>query len=197
MNELAELRSGANATLLLDGSLHGDAICVFSKQIYRLSDRVCYLDRLPYLVARLGEDGMTDRFLSEYDAQLSNGTLHHRVSDAFAHPTQPSLRAHMIAARDAGGAMSATLRDRFWHYFYGMINELPCEGEHSDIQVEQQRSHGVRHHMASQRCALIKIAWFSRRPGRQRLAALYLRSVGRVGSVCVFLRRLAGLFLGC
>jgi hypothetical protein len=145
LHELAELRSGANATLFQDGSLHGDAICILSKQMSRLSDRVGYLDRLPYLVARLGEDGMIDRFLSEYDAQLPNGTLHHRVSDAFAHPTQPSLRAHMIAARDAGGAMSATLRDRFLHYFYGMINELPCEGEHRDIQVEQQRSHGVRH----------------------------------------------------
>jgi len=33
LNELAALRSGANATFVLDGSLHGDAICIFSKQI--------------------------------------------------------------------------------------------------------------------------------------------------------------------
>lgn len=68
--------------------------------------KVAFLDKVPYLLARLGEPGVRDRCLSQWAACPADE--HHRVTREFLHP-EGGLRCDVEAMSADGSGMSARL----------------------------------------------------------------------------------------
>ena len=86
-----------------------------------------YLDRLPYLVARLRESGVAARCLERYDAISARGADAHRVSKHFCDRESP-LRASMEHLA-LSGEMRLDLAREALPYEWGLLDESMVEGE--------------------------------------------------------------------
>ena len=86
-----------------------------------------YLDRLPYLVARLRERGVAARCLERYDAISARGVGAHRVSKHFCDRESP-LRVSMEHLA-LSGEMRLDLAREALPYEWGLLDESMVEGE--------------------------------------------------------------------
>ena len=100
--------------------------------------KIAYLDRIPYLLARLCEPGIRQRCEAQWAAVPPEG--HHRVSHEFLNPAHDSGLQPLVAAINPDGAnVDPRLRDEIRSVERIPLDDAIAEGPHAAGKAEWQR----------------------------------------------------------
>ena len=141
LQQIERLRD--NPTLSATEELAQNSFDAFHCQRGLLQLKMSFLDKLPYLVARLLHPGVAGRALAEMDAQVAGGVVPHRISQHFLGVGGP-LR-EQVAEVARGGEPGTRLLRELAPIRWGLLSEAAAEGEHRVLAHERQRGHGTRH----------------------------------------------------
>lgn len=143
-----ELRSGleeANSWEFSTWSLDSEEAmacqaCV--RATYHLaSQKIRFLDRVPYLLCRLDEPGVKERCLEQWSEAPPEA--HHRVTREFLSPTQ-ALRRHVDLVQPDGSGISEELRNELLSLAAIPLDDSVAEGPHASANRHMSHSRAAK-----------------------------------------------------
>lgn len=110
------------------------------RSVYEMATRkISFLDRIPYLLARLGEPGVRRRCVEQWES--CSAEKHHRVSREFM---EGELRGHIDAMSDGGTGISARLQLEIDSLAKVPLDDSVAEGPHASASRMIKHARGAK-----------------------------------------------------